>query len=130
MTHHDPAHGKDKGLSRRHALECMSGQAPAFSGRCRAACRVAPLGSAQAAESGFTFLQISDSHVGFDKPANPNALGTLQEAIAKVARMPAKPAFMIHTGDITHLSKPKQFDDADQVIGRAKLDVHYVPGRA
>jgi 3',5'-cyclic AMP phosphodiesterase CpdA len=42
--------------------------------------------------------------------------------------MPAKPAFMIHTGDISHLSKPKQFDDADQVIGQARLDVHYVPG--
>jgi 3',5'-cyclic AMP phosphodiesterase CpdA len=86
------------------------------------------LGSAQAAETGFSFLQISDSHVGFDKPANPNALGTLQEAIGKIVAMPAKPAFMIHTGDITHLSKPKQFDDADQVIGQAKLDVHYVPG--
>jgi 3',5'-cyclic AMP phosphodiesterase CpdA len=73
-------------------------------------------------------LQISDSHVGFDKAANPNALGTLQEAIAKVKALPNKPAFMIHTGDITHLSKPKQFDDADQVIGGAGLDVHYVPG--
>jgi 3',5'-cyclic AMP phosphodiesterase CpdA len=119
----------DKGVTRRHALECMiwagtgvlwtlKGGVPASS----------LLGSAQAAESGFSFLQISDSHVGFDKPANPNALGTLQEAIGKVVAMPAKPAFMIHTGDISHLSKPKQFDDADQTIGQAKVDVHYVPG--
>jgi 3',5'-cyclic-AMP phosphodiesterase len=119
----------DKGVSRRHALECMiwagagvlwtlKGGVPASS----------LLGSAQAAESGFSFLQISDSHVGFEKPANPNALGTLQEAIGKIVAMPAKPAFMIHTGDISHLSKPKQFDDADQAIGQAKLDVHYVPG--
>ncbi len=86
------------------------------------------IGSAQAAETGFSFLQISDSHVGFDKPANPNALGTLQEAIGKVVAMPAKPAFMIHTGDISHLSKPQQFDDADRVIGQARVDVHYVPG--
>ncbi len=86
------------------------------------------LGSAQAAEAGFSFLQISDSHVGFDKAANPNALGTLKEAVSKIVALPAKPAFMIHTGDITHLSKAKQFDDADQVIGQAKLDVHYVPG--
>jgi 3',5'-cyclic AMP phosphodiesterase CpdA len=84
--------------------------------------------SARAAEGGFTFLQISDSHIGFDKPANPNALGTPHEAIDKVVALPAKPAFMIHTSDISHLSKPKQFDDADQAIGRAKLDVHYVPG--
>src|SRR6202041_3569875 len=87
------------------------------------------IGSAQAAEgSGFTFLQISDSHVGFDKKANPNALGTLQETLAKVKTLPNKPAFMLHTGDITHLSKPKEFDDAAQVIGSVGLDVHYVPG--
>jgi 3',5'-cyclic AMP phosphodiesterase CpdA len=119
----------ENGIDRRHALECMiwagtgvlwtiSGGVPVSS----------LLGSAQAAETGFSFLQISDSHVGFDKPANPNALATLEEAIGKVAAMPTRPAFMIHTGDITHLSKPKEFDDADQVIGRAKLDVNYVPG--
>src|SRR5471032_712081 len=123
------AHDEKDGIDRRGALECMiwagtgvlwtlKGGVPASS----------LLGAAQAAESGFTFMQISDSHVGFDKPANPNALGTLQEAIGKVVAMPAKPAFMIHTGDISHLSKPKQFDDADQAIGQAKLDVHYVPG--
>jgi hypothetical protein len=50
---------------------------------------------------GFSFVQISDSHIGFDKPANPNALGTLEEAIAKVDALRTKPAFMIHTGDIT-----------------------------
>src|SRR5204863_5422360 len=74
------------------------------------------LGEAHAAEpqaSSLTFLQISDSHVGFDKPANPNALGTFQEAIAKISAMPTPPAFIIHTGDITHLSKDKEFDDAD-----------------
>jgi 3',5'-cyclic AMP phosphodiesterase CpdA len=83
---------------------------------------------AMAAEpKGLTFLQISDSHVGFDKPANPNAKGTLEEAIGRVKAMP-KPSFMIHTGDITHLSKAAEFDDADKIISEAKLDVHYVPG--
>jgi 3',5'-cyclic AMP phosphodiesterase CpdA len=77
---------------------------------------------------GLTFLQISDSHVGFNKPANPNAIGTLEEAIGKVKALPIKPAFMIHTGDISHLSKPEEFDDAGRVIGEARLDVHYVPG--
>jgi 3',5'-cyclic AMP phosphodiesterase CpdA len=85
--------------------------------------------SAAAPDAGaFTFLQISDSHVGFDKPANPNALGTLREAIGKVKSMPARPSFMIHTGDITHLSKAAEFDNADAVIREAGLDVHYVPG--
>jgi 3',5'-cyclic AMP phosphodiesterase CpdA len=123
------AHEQDKGIDRRHALECMiwagTGVLWTMAGGVP---KSNLLGSAEAAEAGFSFMQISDSHVGFDKPANPNALGTLQEAISKVVAMPAKPAFMIHTGDISHLSKPKQFDDADQVIGQAKLDVHYVPG--
>jgi len=77
---------------------------------------------------GLTFLQISDSHVGFDKPANPNARGTLEEAIGRTNAMPVKPAFMIHTGDISHLSKVSEFDDADRIISQARLDVHYVPG--
>jgi 3',5'-cyclic AMP phosphodiesterase CpdA len=84
--------------------------------------------AAELPKDAFTFLQISDSHVGFDKPANPNALATLQEAIAKISAMQPRPAFMIHTGDISHLSKPGEFDDADQVIKGARLRVHYVPG--
>jgi Calcineurin-like phosphoesterase len=119
----------DSGIDRRHALECMiwagTGVLWTMSGGVP---RSNLLGSARAAEGGFSFLQISDSHVGFDKPANPNALGTLQEAIGKVRAMPERPAFMIHTGDITHLSKPQQFDDAGKAIGEAGLDVHYVPG--
>ena len=80
------------------------------------------------AADGFSFVQISDSHIGFDKPANANVTGTLQEAIGKVNALPMRPAFMIHTGDITHLSKPEQFDNADQIIRGANLPVHYVPG--
>src|SRR3984893_4372163 len=117
------------GVDRRQALECMvwggTGLVWTRSGGIPAA---KIIGEAQAAPTGFSFVQISDSHIGFDKPANPNALGTLEEAIAKVGALRTKPAFMIHTGDITHLSKPQQFDDAEQRIARAKLDVHYVPG--
>jgi 3',5'-cyclic AMP phosphodiesterase CpdA len=87
------------------------------------------LGDAAAAEaSAFTFLQISDSHVGFSKPVNPDALGTLREAIGKVKAVTTRPSFMIHTGDITHLSKVSEFDDAERIISQARLDVHYVPG--
>jgi 3',5'-cyclic AMP phosphodiesterase CpdA len=124
-------HNEAGGLSRRKVLECMtwtgtgvlwtiSGGVPHSLGLVE---------SANAAEaSALTFLQISDSHVGFDKPANPNALGTLEEAISKVKALQSKPAFMIHTGDISHLSKASEFDDADRIISQAKLDVHYVPG--
>jgi 3',5'-cyclic AMP phosphodiesterase CpdA len=87
------------------------------------------IGEAKAQEAkAFSFLQLSDSHIGFDKPANPNANGTLVEAISKVNALPTRPSFMIHTGDISHLSKPSEFDTADQIIGQSRLDVHYVPG--
>lgn len=118
-------------VDRRGALECMiwagTGVLWALSGGVPKS--VGLLGEALAAEaSGFTFLQISDSHIGFNKPANPDALGTLREAIAKVKAVKSKPAFMIHTGDITHLSKPDEFDSAAQLIGESGLNVHYVPG--
>jgi 3',5'-cyclic AMP phosphodiesterase CpdA len=120
------------GLSRRHALECMiwagTGVLWTMAGGVPKSVGLLDASAAAAEPGGFTFLQISDSHVGFDKPANPNALGTLREAVDRAGGLAARPAFMIHTGDISHLSKPSQFDDADKVIGGARLDVHYVPG--
>ena len=129
MTH--DAHDHEDGPSRRKVLECMTwagtgilwtlaGGVPRSTGL---------IGEAKAEEAkGFSFLQLSDSHIGFDKPANPNANGTLIEAIGKMNALPARPSFMIHTGDISHLSKPTEFDTADQIIGESRLDVHYVPG--
>jgi 3',5'-cyclic AMP phosphodiesterase CpdA len=122
---------REDGVSRRKVLECMTwagtGVLWTISGGVPHSLGI--MGEAAAAETkSLTFLQLSDSHVGFDKPANPNALGTLEEAIAKVNAMPQKPAFAIHTGDITHLSTAQQFDDADRVISQSRLDVHYVPG--
>jgi 3',5'-cyclic-AMP phosphodiesterase len=84
-------------------------------------------GAAQAAE-GFSFVQISDTHMGFKAPANPDPNSTLQAALDKIAKLPNKPAMMIHTGDVTHLSKPEEFDTADQLIKSAKLDTHFIPG--
>ena len=121
----------DDGVSRRKVLECMTwvgtGVLWTISGGVPHS--IGLIGEAGAAGTrGLTFAQISDSHVGFDKPANPNARGTLEEAIARINALPEKPAFMIHTGDITHLSKEKEFDDADSIISQSRLDVHYVPG--
>ena len=122
---------RDRTVSRRQALECMTwagtGVLWTISGGVPRSLGIVGEAVAQEA-SGLTFLQLSDSHVGFDKPANPNALGTLEEAIAKVNALPKKPAFAIHTGDISHLSLASQFDDADRVISQSRLDVHYVPG--
>ena len=126
------AHDEDTadGVSRRKVLECMTwaGTGVLWTVAGGIPTSLGIMGEAAAQTSGMTFLQISDSHVGFDKPANPNALGTLEEAINKVKALPARPAFMIHTGDITHLSKEKEFDDAQKIISQAGLDVHYVPG--
>jgi len=129
MTSDDGRDGA--GINRRKVLECMTwagtGVLWTIAGGVPRSIGIVGEANAQAATP-LTFLQISDSHIGFDKPANPNALGTLEEAIGKVRALTVKPAFMIHTGDITHLSKVKEFDDADQVISQARLDVHYVPG--
>ena len=127
MTSDDDNHGH----SRRKVLECMTwaGTGVLWTIAGGVPTSMGIIDQALAAEpKGLTFLQISDSHVGFDKPANPNALGTLEEAIGRIKALPVKPSFMIHTGDISHLSKVKEFDDADQMISQARLEVHYVPG--
>ena len=124
-------HDDGRGFSRRKILECMTwaGTGVLWTVAGGMPRSMGLIGEATAApSSGLTFLQISDSHVGFDKPANPNAIGTLEEAINKIKSLPAKPSFVIHTGEITHLSKPSEFDDADRIIAQARLDVHYVPG--
>jgi 3',5'-cyclic AMP phosphodiesterase CpdA len=127
----DTLYDREERTSRRSVLKCMTwaGAGVLWTVGGGVPRSLGIIGEAQAqAAGGLTFLQISDSHIGFDKPANPNASATLEEAIAKVKAMSAKPAFMIHTGDITHLSRPKEFDDADRIIATAGLDVHYVPG--
>jgi len=125
------SHDRDDRPSRRKALECMTwagtGVLWTVAGGVPASLGLIDGAVAQQAK-GFAFLQISDSHIGFDKPANPNAKGTLEAAIGRVRALPAKPAFMIHTGDISHLSKSSEFDDAEGIISQARLDVHYVPG--
>jgi len=129
MTKHDDDELAAGTMNRRRLLKCM-----AWAGTGVVWTMVGgvprPFGLTEtaAAAAGFSFVQISDSHIGFDKPANPDVKGTLQETIAKVNALSARPAFMLHTGDITHLAKPEQFDQADQIIKAANLTVHYVPG--
>jgi len=116
-------------LDRRQVLECMVWAGTGVVWTLNGGVPVSRLiGQAKAEETGFSFVQISDSHIGFAKPANPDARATLKEAIAKIKALPAKPAFMLHTGDVSHLAKPQEFDDAHQLIGEARLDVHYAPG--
>jgi 3',5'-cyclic AMP phosphodiesterase CpdA len=76
----------------------------------------------------FTFAQISDSHIGFNKPPNADAHATFREAIAKVKALPERPDFVIHTGDVSQLSRDDQFDDAEQMLKELGLPVFFVPG--
>src|ERR1700751_921855 len=84
--------------------------------------------AAEVKQNGLTFVQISDSHIGFDLPPNPDPRGTLAEAIDKIKAMPPQPPFRIHPGDISHLSEEEQWDTADQIIRSANKQVFYTPG--
>jgi len=89
------------------------------------------IGDAAAAETPqdeLTFVQISDSHIGFHLPPNPDPRATLTEAIDKIKAMPTQPAFLVHTGDISHLSKEEEWDGADQIIKSANKEVFFLPG--
>ncbi|HEV3027513.1 MAG TPA: metallophosphoesterase [Planctomycetota bacterium] len=76
----------------------------------------------------FMFVQISDTHIGFSKEPNKDPASTVREAIQKINALPKAPAFVLHTGDITHLAKPAEFDAAAEVLKGLKVEVHYVPG--
>ncbi len=76
-----------------------------------------------------SFVQISDSHIGFNKDANPDVTATLRQAIAKINALPETPSFVLHTGDLTHLSKSEEFDTLAQSLKSLKTDqVFCVPG--
>jgi hypothetical protein len=80
-------------------------------------------------KSDFSFVQISDSHIGFSKPANTDVVGTLQAAIEKINQMPVTPSFVLHTGDLSHLCQADEFDTLEQSLKAVKTEkIFYVPG--
>ncbi len=124
-----------EGDDRRDFLKCMAwagtGALFAFNGGVGSsigldAALAAPVRPSRAAS--FTFLQISDSHIGFNKPPNADARATFREAVAKVKALREQPDFLIHTGDVSQLSRDDQFDDADQILKEACLPVFFIPG--
>jgi len=124
--------GDAPGPGRRRVLECMvwagTGVLWTVAGGVP---RSRILGNeAEAAEgaASFSFVQISDSHLGFHGAANPDVPGTLRRAIAEVKENADQAAFMIHTGDVSHTSQPVQFDTARTIIKEAGLETHFVPG--
>src|SRR5580658_1757498 len=132
---HIDHNSENDGVDRRGFLKCMAwagtGMLWTVSGVVLGSKILSPIRAA-AAESmmgDFNFVQISDSHIGFNKPANTNVVGTLQQAIAKINALPTAPDFILHTGDLSHLSEPEEFDTLDQLLKTAKAgQIFYVPG--
>ncbi|HLG99556.1 MAG TPA: metallophosphoesterase [Bryobacteraceae bacterium] len=123
---------KDDGIDRRGFLKCMqwagTGLLWTMSGGVPVS-RLLGQQSKRPAQGEFSFVQISDSHIGFNRDANKDVAGTLQAAIAKINAALVQPEFLVHTGDITQLSKPDEFDTAAQLLqGATTKDVFYVPG--
>ena len=130
---HDHEHD---GIDRRGFLKCMAwagtGVLWTVSGGVlvsKTLAEVAKTGSSLPTATDLSFLQISDSHIGFNKAANKDVTETFKIALDRINAMPTSPSFLIHTGDISQLSKPEEFDTFDQVLKSCKTkDVFYVPG--
>src|SRR6266513_3786283 len=129
---HDHEHD---GIDRRGFLHCMAwagtGLLWTISGGVLASKTLAQI--AKASEplpaTDLSFLQISDSHIGFNKDANKDVTQTFKIALDRINAMPIPPSFLIHTGDITQLSKPEEFDTFDEVLKSCRTkDVFFVPG--
>jgi len=123
----------EQGMDRRGFLECMAwvGTGAVWtmaSGVLKGTPLEASATAAAKLTGGIRFVQISDSHIGFDKPANSDVAATLRQAIAKIKASPEQPSFVLHTGDLTHLSKPSEFDTLQQLMSELSLPVFYVPG--
>ncbi|SRR5579862_2002898 len=125
--------GRDDSIDRRGFLKCMAwtGTGLVFSlsgglltSRVFGDTTPSPSGAAD-----FTFVQISDSHIGFNKAANSNVTATFGEAIKRINALPRKPKFIIHTGDLSHLAEAGEFDTVEQMLKETGVDrIFYVPG--
>ena len=128
-----PERGSD-GVDRRGFLKCMAWAGTGLVWTLTAGIPMSSVfagtpGHAMGNKGGFSFVQISDSHIGFDKPANVDVTATLQVAIDKINALPNQPDFILHTGDLSHLSKPGEFDTLNQALkGARSQQVFYVPG--
>jgi Icc protein len=129
---HDHNHD---GIDRRGFLKCMAwagtGALCVMQGGVLKSYSMSRMNEWNAAKTGgeLSFAQISDSHMGFNKPANPDVAGTLKAAVDKINALSVQPEFLLHTGDISHLAKPEEFDTVDQILkGAVAKEVFFVPG--
>jgi Icc protein len=130
MENRDQPETRD-GIDRRGMLKCMAwvGTGLVWSLRGGILSSRAFGAGADRAANDFSFVQISDSHIGFMKEPNKDVIGTLRVAIDRINTLPQPPAFVLHTGDLTHLAKPDEFDTVSQVLKGVRAErVLYVPG--
>ena len=128
----DPA-GVSDGIDRRGFLNCMAwvgtGVVWAMHGGVLASTRITSAADLSLGDADFTFVQISDSHIGFAKEPNKDVVGTLQQTVARINAMPKQPDLLLHTGDLTHLAAPKEFDTVAEILKGVKTGRSlYVPG--
>jgi 3',5'-cyclic-AMP phosphodiesterase len=123
------------GIDRRGFLKCMAwagaGLLCTMSGGILTSLGLSEVAEAKgkAAVGSLSFVQISDSHMGFNKAANKDVIGTLKAAVEKINALPNPPAFLLHTGDVSHLSKPEEFDTVDQILKSVRTSrIFFVPG--
>src|SRR5580700_6906917 len=117
------------GIDRRGFLSCMAWAGSGVVWTIAGGVPTSKLLGQEKGQGGFQFVQISDSHIGFNKPANADVNATLQIAIDKINGLPKAPEFLIHTGDLTHLAKPSEFDTLGQLLQSSKTkQAFYVPG--
>jgi 3',5'-cyclic-AMP phosphodiesterase len=129
---HDHNHD---GVDRRGFLKCMAwagtGALCVMQGgvlKSYSLSKLSDLDQSSVAAGELSFVQISDSHMGFNKPANTDVAGTLKAAVDKINALEKAPEFLLHTGDISHLSKPEEFDTVDQILKATRKEVFLVPG--
>jgi 3',5'-cyclic AMP phosphodiesterase CpdA len=129
--HSTPSRESSDGIDRRGFLHCMAwagtGIVWSFAGGVPVSSVFGAVKANERAED-FSFIQISDSHIGFNKAANPDVTATLQRAVDKIKAAAHVPDFLIHTGDLTHTSAAAEFDTMDEVLRETKREIFYVPG--
>jgi 3',5'-cyclic-AMP phosphodiesterase len=121
------------GIDRRGFLKCMAwagaGMVWAMKGGILTARAFGQDAATAAAGDDFTFVQVSDSHIGFNKGVYTDVVGTFQSAVSRINALPTPPSLVLHTGDLTHLSKPAEFDTVAQVMKSIKTQQSFfVPG--
>ena len=128
FNHHDTGDGID----RRGMLECMAWVGTGLLWSINGGVPMSRLLGADndtSTTSSFSFVQISDSHIGFSKEPNKDVTGTLRETVSRINSLRQRPSLLIHTGDLTHLAKAEEFDTVDQVLKEVKAgQSFFTPG--